>query len=50
MKTRHPDLKKNENLWKTLGGKVMAKKPTTVKNLRKRREEKWTKITSEHRQ
>lgn len=42
-----PDLNPIENLWKILGDKVMAKKPTTVTELWKRLEEEWTKITPE---
>ncbi|KAM4035034.1 uncharacterized protein ACNLHF_021732 isoform 1-T1 [Anomaloglossus baeobatrachus] len=44
---QNPDLNPIENLWKILGDKAMAKKPTTVKDLWKRLEEEWTKITSE---
>ena len=42
-----PDLNPIENLWKILGDKVMAKKPTTVTELWKRLEEEWTKVTPE---
>ncbi len=45
--TQSPDLTPIENRWKNLGDKVMAKKPTTVTELWKRLEEKWTKITPE---
>ena len=42
-----PDVNPIENLWKILGGKVMAKKPITVTELWKRLQEEWTKITPE---
>ncbi|KAI5085750.1 hypothetical protein C0J45_24213, partial [Silurus meridionalis] len=42
-----PDLNPVENLWKILGDKVMAKKPTTVSELWRRLEEEWTIITPE---
>ncbi len=40
-----PDLNTIQNLWKILGNKVMAKKPTTVTKLWKRLEEDCTNIT-----
>ncbi len=42
-----PDLNLIENLWKIIGDKVMAKKPTTVTKLWKRLEEKWTRMQRE---
>lgn len=36
-----------ENLWKIIGDKVMAKKPTTVTKLWKRLEEEWNKFKPE---
>ncbi len=42
-----PDLNLIENLWKIIGDKVMAKKPTTVTKLWKRLEEKWTRMQCE---
>lgn len=40
-----PDLNPVENLWKVLGRKVMAKKPTTMTKLWRTPEEEWIKIT-----
>ncbi len=42
-----PELSSTENLWKILGDKVIAKKPTIVTELWKRVEEEWTKIKTE---
>ena len=42
-----PDLDPIENLWKTLGVKVMERNPTNTEDLRVKLQEKWSKISIE---
>ena len=42
-----PDLNPIENLWKTLGDKVMARNPTNMEDLWVKLQEKWSKISVE---
>ena len=42
-----PDLNPIENLWKTLGLKVMERNPTNTEDLRVKLQEEWSKISIE---
>ena len=42
-----PDLNPIENLWKTLGVKVMERNPTNTEDLRVKLQEEWSKISIE---
>ncbi len=42
-----PDLNPIENLWKTLGVKVMERNPTNTENLWVKLQEEWSKISIE---
>ena len=42
-----PDLNSIENLWKTLGVKVMERSPTNTEDLRVKLQEEWSKISIE---
>ena len=42
-----PDLNPIENLWKTLGGKIMERNPTNTEDLGVKLQEEWSKISIE---